>query len=142
MIINANAKNGIFLATPQEINLEFEKDFTNKIDLRWLIRLIQNDALLSFYGSTAWKKVREDVKQRDHYECQRCAYYKRLTTSFKPRDLHVHHICELEKFPHLALNLNNLITVCHNCHNIIHDRFQEVIILPETTNYDSKEWFI
>lgn len=142
MIINENAKRGIFLATPNEIITDIEKDYTNKIQLSYLIRLVKNDALLAFYSMSLWQNIREKVRQRDHYECQRCAYYKRLRTSIKPGDLHVHHICELEKFPELALNLNNLITVCHECHNIIHDRFQDKPPEKPTQNYDSTEWFI
>lgn len=141
MIINENAKKGIFLASPQELVSTNEVDYTNKLDMRYMAHLIKNNDTLTFYSLSLWQKVREDVKIRDHYECQRCNYYKRLRTSIRSGDLHVHHICELEKFPQLALNLNNLITVCHECHNIIHDRFQP----PEpkiTTNYDSSEWFI
>jgi hypothetical protein len=142
MIINENAKRGIFLATPNEIITDIEKDYTNKIQLSYLIRLVKNDATLTFYSMSLWQNIREKVRQRDHYECQRCAYNKRLRTSIKSGDLHVHHICELEKFPELALNLNNLITVCHECHNIIHDRFQDKPPEKPTQNYDSTEWFI
>lgn len=143
MIINVNAKNGIFLASPNEIDLTQEKDYTNLIDIKYLTRLIKNDSTITFYGMTIWKKIREDVKQRDHYECQRCNYNKRLTTHIKPNDLHVHHICELEKFPQLALNMNNLITVCHDCHNEIHERFQDKLPdLASYENFDPSEWFI
>lgn len=143
MIVNENAKRGIFLASPHEIDLGTEVDYTNKIDLKYLTRLIKNDSLITFYSMSIWQRTRELVKQRDHYECQRCNFQKRLTTHIKAKDLHVHHICELEKFPQLALNMNNLITVCHTCHNEIHDRFQEEFTDISTyENFDASEFFI
>lgn len=142
MIRNENAKNGIFLASPNELNLTKEADYTNKINLHWLQKLILNESIISFYSSSMWRQVRELVKQRDHNECQRCAYYKRLTVSMRPKDLHVHHIAELEKFPELALNMNNLILVCHQCHNEIHERFQEQQLdVTVYENFDASEWW-
>lgn len=140
MIVNENAKLGLFLNAPNELILDKEPDYTSKIDQRWLRRLIKNDALISFYSTNHWRKVRELVRARDHNECQRCAFNKRLTISEKSRDLHVHHIAEIEKFPQYALNMNNLITVCHNCHNIIHDRWQVEIKMDKHENFDDREW--
>ncbi|QPC47119.1 HNH endonuclease [Mangrovibacillus cuniculi] len=84
-----------------------------------------------FYDSKAWKNLREEIKQRDNYECQECkrnGYVSTDTNNYsesakrKKIQLVVHHIKELEDYPELALERDNLETVCVKCHNIIHGR--------------------
>ncbi|MDP5274341.1 HNH endonuclease signature motif containing protein [Chengkuizengella axinellae] len=55
------------------------------------------------------------VLQRDSYLCQRCLRMDRLTQANI-----VHHIKELEDYPELALDPNNLESVCATCHNQLH----------------------
>lgn len=38
----------------------------------------------------------------------------------------VHHVKFVKEFPELALQLDNLLCVCVEHHNEIHDRFEEV----------------
>ncbi|WP_088033519.1 HNH endonuclease [Evansella clarkii] len=45
---------------------------------------------------------------------------------FRKNVLHVHHKKEVKKFPELALVLDNVETLCVNCHNEEHDRLAEV----------------
>ena len=85
-----------------------------------------------FYHSGAWQRKRTEVLKRDHYECQECR--KRITTASKEgRQLHgweihlnratcVHHIKELADHPELALDEENLMSLCDRCHNDIHGR--------------------
>jgi 5-methylcytosine-specific restriction enzyme A len=84
-----------------------------------------------FYDSKAWKIKREEVKQRDNYECQECKRQGRVTidtnefsesANRKKIQLVVDHIKELEEYPELALDDENLETLCVRCHNIKHDR--------------------
>lgn len=84
-----------------------------------------------FYDSKAWKIKREEVKQRDNYECQECKRQGRVTidtnefsesANRKKIQLVVDHIKELENYPELALEDENLETLCVRCHNIKHDR--------------------
>ena len=49
--------------------------------------------------------------QRDHYWCQRCG--RRAATT-------VHHIIPREERPALALDLDNLQSICPQCHNQLH----------------------
>ena len=84
-----------------------------------------------FYDSGNWKRLREEVKKRDNYECQECkrnGLVRIDTNEYSERakrkkiQLVVHHRKELEHHPELALDINNLETVCVDCHNKEHGR--------------------
>lgn len=87
-----------------------------------------------FYNSGAWRELRRKALERDNNECQRC---KKLglvhVDSVKKEDerksieLNVHHIKEIEDYPELALNLDNLETLCLDHHNEIHGRINSRI---------------
>lgn len=68
-----------------------------------------------FYNSTAWKKLRVVALVRDNYLCQPCLRNKRLTTANT-----VHHIKPRLDHPELALDLDNLESICPSCHNKEH----------------------
>lgn len=87
-----------------------------------------------FYDSSDWKRLREEVKKRDNYECQECKRkgIVRIDTNEysehakrKKIQLVVHHIKELEHHPELALEIDNLETICVDCHNKEHGRVFE-----------------
>lgn len=85
-----------------------------------------------FYDSGDWKQMRAEVKKRDNNECQECkrnglvriddANELNNDGTRKKIQLVVHHIKELEDHPDLALDINNLETLCVDCHNHIHGR--------------------
>ncbi len=75
-----------------------------------------------FYVSKAWRKFRLRILQRDHYECQHCRA-KRARKIV--RATHVHHIQELKDRPDLAFDPDNLISLCHMCHEEVHDRLSK-----------------
>ena len=85
----------------------------------------------SFYNSTEWKIKSEQIKARDNYRCQRCLGLwqgkgepvdkKELKTEEDVK-LEVHHIVELKDDPSKCLDDDNLITLCHHCHDVQHDR--------------------
>lgn len=77
-----------------------------------------------FYHSSAWKRVRKQVLDRDHHECMWCKKQGRVTTA-KTATLEIDHIKELQYYPDLALEPSNLRTLCHDCHNIRHDRHRD-----------------
>lgn len=85
----------------------------------------------NFYDSLEWKGTRERVKKRDNYECQECKRNGRVQTDTneysksakrKKIQLVVHHKKELEDYPELALDEDNLETSCVKCHNKEHKR--------------------
>lgn len=49
--------------------------------------------------------------QRDNYLCQECLRKKRIVKATE-----VHHIKPIADFPTLALNLDNLESLCWDCH--------------------------
>ena len=63
-----------------------------------------------FYNSRAWKILRAFVLRRDCYTCVDC----------EARAEEVHHIIELTPEnihdDSVALNPDNLVSLCHNCH--------------------------
>ena len=73
--------------------LDMAKDFSRKL-----------------YSSKAWKDCRKEVLRRDLYTCAYC--YGRASE--------VHHVIELTPENindiSIALNPDNLISVCHDCH--------------------------
>ena len=72
-----------------------------------------------FYHSAAWQHTREMILARDYYICQECGKANCTT---------VHHINELTpgniNDPRITLNPDNLETICRDCHDKIHNRFQ------------------
>lgn len=64
-----------------------------------------------FYNSIAWRTLRGIALRRDHFTCVYC--YGRAEE--------VHHKIELNQTnihnKHVSLNLDNLVSLCHECHN-------------------------
>ena len=75
-----------------------------------------------FYSSGEWKLLRQQRLELDHYECLWCKEKGKLTTQYDAI-LEVDHIKELEDSPELALDIENLRTLCKDCHNKRHKRF-------------------
>lgn len=94
-----------------------------------LLALIQKDSD-SFYKTREWEAIRQQALERDNFECQMCKAAgrvhvdsKKVPGERKPVELNVHHIKELEEHPELALDMDNLITLCVEHHNEVHGRF-------------------
>ncbi|WP_240436207.1 HNH endonuclease [Brevibacillus laterosporus] len=68
-----------------------------------------------FYNSVAWRKCRAFVLIRDNHLCQPCLKKMKLTFANT-----VHHIVSLEEAPEMALDPNNLESICPSCHNKEH----------------------
>lgn len=77
------------------------------------------DFAKSFYRTSAWKNVREFVMSRDGRLCQDCLKKGQYTPAEE-----VHHIVELTpdniSDPGVALNPDNLVSLCRECHKIRH----------------------
>lgn len=68
-----------------------------------------------FYTSPQWKSKRAAILARDGYMCQRCKRYGRQREATT-----VHHIKHYDEYPELALESDNLISLCEACHNFFH----------------------
>ena len=52
------------------------------------------------------------LRKRSNWRCELCS---------KKRKLVVHHILPYRDYPEYELNLDNLLYVCNDCHNEIHN---------------------
>ena len=76
---------------------------------------------IPFYHRAAWKRVRALALQRDNGMCQECMERFNAGYGIRPRRAQmVHHIIPLEERPDLGLDLNNLRSLCYECHNKEH----------------------
>lgn len=74
-----------------------------------------------FYHTAAWKRARAAALSRDGGMCQDCMDRFRAGWGIRPhRAEMVHHIIPLEERPDLALNIDNLRSLCNECHNKKH----------------------
>lgn len=78
----------------------------------------KDDKHRKFYKSSSWQSLRTYVLKRDRYLCQYCIKVGKITTCNT-----VHHIIEIKDDFNKALDMDNLITLCHECHNKEHNRF-------------------
>ena len=65
-----------------------------------------------FYSTREWRELRQMIKGRDKWRCQICGVSVREKGSSQ-----VDHIIPRAKAPALALDPNNLRTLCRSCHN-------------------------
>ena len=83
--------------------------------------------------SPEYQRWRREVKHRDENTCRICAVQ---------RNLHVHHIKPLEKYPEFATDIDNGITLCGNCHAFLSGREEntnlQTIIEAFTGQQDSQ----
>ena len=88
------------------------------VELKDILKLIQTG---KFYLSKEWRRIRLKALRRDNFECQEC---KRQGGFSKANT--VHHIKHLKDRPDLALDLDNLESLCGPCHNKEHpERFEK-----------------
>nr|DAU49992.1 MAG TPA: NinG recombination protein [Caudoviricetes sp.] len=79
----------------------------------------------AFRGSSTWKKKRKAILDRDDHKCLICG---------SNTDLQVHHILSISTHPQLRLDDNNLISVCTQCHENIHNNLYSQIYLTNLIN--------
>ncbi|MFP9193172.1 HNH endonuclease [Natrialbaceae archaeon A-CW1-1] len=65
-----------------------------------------------------WNEISEYVKKRDNYTCQLCGVRGRR---YGPAEIHAHHIHH--KSEGGGDDPSNLVTLCWNCHNSVHDHY-------------------
>lgn len=81
----------------------------------WIYNLMQSNNLRRFYKSKLWRKLRSEVLKENNYECQVCKHKGKYSKAYI-----VHHILHVKDRPELALTKANLMSVCAECHNILH----------------------
>lgn len=102
---------------------------------------------LRFYNSAAWKKVREEQLQADHYECQRCKHrgkYKDVIGIVKyKKAVLVHHDFRIEQYPQYKLmrvvnGKRNMYSLCQDCHEIEHE--EERGLVKQVDELNEEKW--
>lgn len=93
----------------------------------YIRRLIAAGKVEQFYFTDDWKELRQEVLEDFHNECQECLKQGNYT-----RADCVHHVNEVRHRPDLALSRHyvdskgnkqhNLVPLCNQCHNIVHDK--------------------
>ena len=81
----------------------------------------------AFYVSKEWIKKREEILKRDHYKCQRClgkyVHDGQPIKKIRLKDAkYVHHIKPMKENFELALDDDNLVSLCFQCHEIVEGR--------------------
>ena len=73
----------------------------------------------AFYKSNAWRLCRDNAIRRDKYLCVDCMKHGRHTPAEE-----VHHIKPITpeniNDPEITLNLDNLVSLCRECHKARH----------------------
>lgn len=72
-----------------------------------------------FRNTSRWQKKREEIKERDNYICQIC--FRNLYNTKKKinyESIEVHHIVPIEDDETLALENENLISLCTHHHKL------------------------
>lgn len=83
--------------------------------VQWINKLIEYSNIKAFYNSVFWLNKRADALDRDNNECQKCKA-KGLASEADC----VHHKKHVKQHPELALDLDNLISLCNSCHDEEH----------------------
>lgn len=91
------------------------------------VSLIKKGNVKEFYDSTEWDIAREAALERDKFTCQ--FFLGRWNDGIHYPDKikiieakYVHHIKPLKEYPELALDIDNLISLSFEAHEIIEDR--------------------
>jgi len=81
------------------------------VDIEKNQRLLGYKNKSSFYASKAWRELR-DLKLTNNPFCEACEKQGKLLVVA----IDVDHIEPIEKAPHLALDIDNLQSLCKACH--------------------------
>ena len=92
--------------------------------------MLNDDESKAFYESKEWRRLRKAVLIEDKYECLHCKQKGKYT-----RAVVCHHVNYLKLHPELAIEKyyknddgvvkRNLISLCHLCHEHIHEWIQK-----------------
>lgn len=96
----------------------FQNKKMDKISLYFIYFLLKKSMDRNFYHKYKWKKLRDKAVKRDKYRCVQC-YSKGIVVTDR---LEVDHILTIEDRPDLAMDIDNLRTLCRACHDKRHNR--------------------
>ncbi|MDB8794283.1 HNH endonuclease signature motif containing protein [Romboutsia sp. 1001216sp1] len=76
------------------------------------------------YNTSRWKKVREQVLKDANYMCEVCMELGKINYT----DIQVHHVEKVKNNVERMYDIDNLIVVCREHHNIIENMTADEII--------------
>ena len=91
---------------------------------------------VAFYHSKEWQTLRRQALRRDGYECIQCKTEGKVSTGV----LDVDHIKDIEHYPALRLDLNNLQTLCKYHHNKKHGRDHFKTARKKIKRWNDERW--
>lgn len=101
----------------EEIDLKRQNN-RSYTDRRYNIdRKTRDKESYTFYHSNEWQELRMNALVRDSGLCQDCKLMNKVTPAEQ-----VHHIVAIKNAWDKRFNINNLISLCKNCHNKRHNR--------------------
>ena len=107
-------------------------------------KCIAEDKIYKFYKRKEWKKLKKEILKKEHFECEMCRAKGKYT-----RATLVHHVNYVRKHPNLALScyyyfngvkLKNLVALCHDCHEKIHDRLNANKTITNLKFHNTERW--
>ncbi|MGU9954274.1 HNH endonuclease [Limosilactobacillus fermentum] len=101
-----------YLASRQKWTRSDDRTTTHKYNTVTRYRNETKREQYNFYRTKQWSHLRQQVLDRDHYLCRYCQAIGKLTPNSKIVD----HIRPIEIFPDDKDNINNLATICWQCH--------------------------
>ncbi|MHA7612302.1 HNH endonuclease [Weissella viridescens] len=94
---------------------------------------------VKFYNSRRWRKLRDEVVEREHHECKECKAEGIITTDRQDDVvLEVDHIQSIIDRPDLVLDADNLQVLCRLHHNAKHEKYKSML---KSHRKKSDEWF-
>ena len=99
-----------------------------RVNYDWAKEIAKGN-VIAFYKSTDWDIAREKALERDKYACQFFlgnyddGVHKPYKIMLKKADT-VHHIIPIKERPDLALDLDNLVSLSFEAHEIIENRLK------------------
>lgn len=113
--------------------------------LDFIKKCIRNDDMHSFYVKSIWKNKRIEIIKRDHCECQSCKRkgiikVVKVKAKKKSERAYVHHIKHLKDYPELALENNNLETLCFDCHEQEHIEERHYFEKKKDSYVNEEKW--
>lgn len=74
------------------------------------------------YADKRWTTLRARILRRDGYLCQQCLRYGKHRAATT-----VHHCYPAGMYPDLAWERWNLVSLCAQCHDAMHDRGSDLL---------------
>ena len=98
-----------------------------KYSISEIVAMVAKNDTRPFYNEGEWRKLSKDIIRKGNGECYLCRQQGKVSTAVL-----THHVNELKKRPDLAYSRTyvdekgmvrpQLIPLCHDCHEAIHER--------------------